>query len=153
MEALDLFTHQYEIQLRFTDFDIMGHINNTKHLVFVESARIDYMETIHGHKLHEKEIMSIVAHVDIDYLKPIFPGQQVTIFTRCCRIGNKSYQLESLSVVGDLKDKESLSIVAKANAVIVSYDYKSETTFPLPTELIGYLTAYEKDGTILMGQK
>jgi len=153
MEELELFRHRYEVQIRFADFDILGHINNTKHLVFVENARIDYMETVAGSRLHDKEIKAIIAHVDIDYLKPIFPGQIVNILTRCSRIGNKSYQLESITVTGDINSPESLSVVAKSNTVIVSYDYKAEQAFPLPTEDVERLMKYEKPGSILVSHK
>lgn len=153
MKELELFNHRYEVQIRFADFDILGHINNTKHLVFVENARIDYMETVAGQRLHDQEITSIIAHVDIDYIKPIFPGELVNIYTRCSRIGNKSYQLESITVTGSADAPEKQSIVAKSNTVIVSYDYKNEQAFPLPQDKVENLIRYEKAGSILISQK
>ena len=93
--ALEDFKHRYEVQLRFSDFDMLGHVNNARFLTFMEDARIRYLEQALGQPLYKLAYASIVAHLDVDYKVPVVPYDTVHIYTRTVKTGDKSLTLAS----------------------------------------------------------
>lgn len=137
------FKHIYKIKLRFSDFDIMGHVNNTRHMVFVEDARIDYLEKISGLSLNDAALSAIIARVEMDYLVPVFPGAEIQILTRCKTIGTKSFTLEHLTQFYPKNKPENAQIATKSKSVIVSYDYKKAIAVPNSPVLIKAINKWE----------
>ena len=144
IEELNKFTNNYKVQVRFSDFDIMRHVNNTRHLVFIEDARINYLENIFGIEMKNMlniAVLAIVAHIDIDYISPICIGDEVEVFTRCVRIGNKSITLESLTVKKDAKTKKR-EIATRSSTVLASYDYENATAVENSSEIVNAIINY-----------
>lgn len=146
-EALNLylhmqnFKHKTPIQIRFKDIDKMGHVNNANHLTYVEYARIRYFEdVVRADGQWSKDIGVILARTEIDYKLPIFLHDQVSVFTRCARIGNKSMTTE-FAIVREKNGQEEL--LAQGIAVIVYFDYRHNQAIALPPEHIQKLKAFE----------
>lgn len=143
IEELEEYKHCYKVKVRFSDFDMMKHVNNTRHLVFVEDARVNYLEEVTKRKLYEVAVNAIVARVEIDYIKPIELGYGVEVYTKCERIGNKSFTLSSITVCYPDKSPSKKQIAAKAKTVIVSFDYNTNKTIQNPLELVEALNSFE----------
>jgi acyl-CoA thioester hydrolase len=124
------YTYYHPITVRFADLDAQGHVNNAVYLTYVESARLGYYEQV-GIWRRESGINSgmVVAHIDIDYLAPIFFGQEIRVGLRLARLGYKSFSLEFLieSVPGGVH-------LASGTSVMVAYDSKSEKSMPIPPD-------------------
>ena len=89
----------------------------------------------------------ILARVELDFIRPVWLKDSVSILTRCSRIGEKSYDFEYLMV----RNAEQ-ETVAQALTVLVAYDMKAGRSVPLPEELKKLMTAYEP-GEILLETK
>lgn len=136
------FKHKVPIQLRFKDVDKMGHVNNANYLSFIELARIKYFEEAVGtDKKWSQQVGIILAHIEIDYNAPVFLHDSIFVYTRCSRIGTKSFTLDWL-IAREKNGKEE--IVAQGNAVLVCYDYQNEKTIPIPDEHRKQLEEFER---------
>ena len=51
------------IQIRYSDFDMLGHINNATFVTYIEVARLYYFIEI-GWTL--EDVSNVVAHLDLD---------------------------------------------------------------------------------------
>src|SRR3954463_10898507 len=78
------------VEVRFADIDMFHHVNNAKYLTYIESARVAYYTQVSGVE-NPREFGMTVASAKVDFIKPIFFGQSVDVFTRTSRIGNKSW--------------------------------------------------------------
>lgn len=135
----DLFRHATTIQVRFADMDAMNHVNNAKYLTYIESARISYFREVLGKHMHAAPGF-ILAKASIDFILPIALHDEITVLTRCSRIGNKSFDLEYQIV---RVNPQPQSVVAKAQTVLVGYDYQSLKTIQIPDEWKKKMEAYE----------
>lgn len=125
------FKHKTPIQIRFKDIDKMGHVNNANHLTYIELARIKYFEDVVGVDENWSDSVGLIlAHVSIDYKRPIFLNDKVVVYTRCSKLGRKSLELTWI-IVNDNGLDETL---AQGVAVIVYYDYSSNQTIEIPQE-------------------
>ena len=135
------FKHNVPIQVRFKDVDKMGHVNNANYLTYAELARIKYFEEVVGHDAEwSQQLGVILARLEVDFKFPVFLHDTISVYTKCSRLGTKSFDLTWVIVrhKGDLEE-----IVAQGLAVIVCYDYIHHKTIEIPDFHRGKLRDYE----------
>jgi len=125
------------VEVRFADVDMFGHVNNAVYLTYVESARVAYYTAVTG-LTEPREFGMTVASAKVDFLKPIFYGQSLKVYTRIGRIGNKSWTLEH-----EIRDAQTEEVLSVASTVNVHYDYKNEKTIVLPPEIVEMMEKFE----------
>ena len=125
------FKHKTPIQLRFKDVDMMGHVNNANHFTYLELARVKYFNDVAGEEVNWTKQGIILANAILDYKLPILFNDRISVYTKCSRIGNKSFDLEYF-IVKEEGSKEM--IAAKASTVLVCYDYEKGQSIPMPDE-------------------
>ena len=104
------------IQVRFSDIDSMGHVNNAVYLSYFEMARVYYFKRLLGDHWDWKRNGIILARTEIEYLKPLFIDNSPSISMHLETIGNKSFVLNYSIAIGD-------DIVCKGNSKIVYYNF------------------------------
>ncbi len=82
-----------DIQMRFNDFDVLGHLNNASYSTFIELARVHFYRDVLGMDL--SQITGVVANVNIDFKRPIKFGTPISILSRaeteCGRFVNMTF--------------------------------------------------------------
>jgi acyl-CoA thioester hydrolase len=109
-----------EIQVRFRDVDMMGHVNNAVYLTYMETARTDYYLVLAAKKVLPKpgEFDWIVARAEIDFRDAAKLGETIAVTVWPSRIGNSSWDFSYR-----LAEKGSKRVFAEAKTVQVAYDY------------------------------
>jgi acyl-CoA thioester hydrolase len=82
-----------EIQVRFADLDVLGHVNNAIYLSYFEMARVHYFKELLGESWDWKKNGLLLVRNEVDYLAPIFLHQKPLISMYLVDIGNKSFKL------------------------------------------------------------
>ena len=119
----------------------MGHVNNANHLTYVELARMRYFEdVIKADGKWSKDMGIIMARMEIDYKKPIFLHDYVSVYSRCGKIGSKSLTTE-FAIVREKDGNEEL--LAQGIVIIVYFDYHHNHTIPVPPDHIEKIKQYE----------
>jgi acyl-CoA thioester hydrolase len=134
------FHFYHPVEVRYGDLDPQGHVNNAKHLTYFEQARVAYMISL-GLFTRDQSFMKIgviVADVHITYLAPVYFGQNIKVGIRTAKIGNKSMTWEQ-----NVVDADSGKELSKGELVIVTYDYETEKTIPIPQEWKEKITQFE----------
>ncbi|RDI95014.1 acyl-CoA thioesterase [Meiothermus sp. QL-1] len=75
------------IEVRFSDLDILKHVNNAVYLTYDEVARGHYLRRA-GAAIESGHF--VVARAEVDYLRPILFGQPVEVALRVERVGHSS---------------------------------------------------------------
>lgn len=135
-----MFRHQITLQLRFSDMDAFGHINNAKFLTYIEEARVKYFDEIVKWEYDWSKYGIILARVEIDYKVPGYFKDSLIVQTRCSRIGNKSLTLEYQLVK---KENEKDTIISSALSVLVMYDYENGNSIQVPGEWKAAIEKFE----------
>lgn len=121
----------YEIQVtvRFSETDALGHINNTSYFIYLEEARIRFIESL-GFYMDTQKWNFILASTKCDFLSQGYFNQQLVIKTYVSKIGSKSFHLNH-----DIFLKGTNEIVAKGNAIMVYFNFEKQISEPLPALL------------------
>jgi acyl-CoA thioester hydrolase len=114
---MDGFKIVSDVQVRFSDTDALGHVNNAVYLSYLESARVDYLRELLGAKKIE-ELGVIIARVEIDYKSPAFHHETMRVGCRVEEIGGSSIKMDYR-----VEDRDTGRLVALAKSVLVTYDY------------------------------
>jgi acyl-CoA thioester hydrolase len=108
--------------------DILGHINNTVPVAWFELARNPLFRIFDQEmKLSRESFPLIMAHTDYDYVAQLYFQYNVEIRTWISRIGTKSF-----TVYHEAWQEGRLCV--KGSAVVVHYDFNTETTTPIPED-------------------
>jgi acyl-CoA thioester hydrolase len=130
---------EIDIEIRFADIDMLGHVNNAKYVVYIEHARMKFSDLILPEIDWSKEGF-ILARTEMDYVQPVYLHDNATVKCWCSHIGSKSFSLE-YEVVVRRKDKELTC--AKAKTVLVAFDYANQKSMSIPdhwkSKLLNYL--------------
>ena len=63
----DFYNYKTNISLRFIDFDMMGHVNNSVYFTYLEIARTKYWEEILNGIGRKQELLSPMQNLTIFY--------------------------------------------------------------------------------------
>ena len=133
------FNFSYPIPIRYSDLDPQWHVNNARFLSFIEQARYAYLiELDLWDGVDFFNLGLIVADIHMAYLAPIELGQTVRIYIRADRLGNKS-----LTFAYEIRDEATGLLHARAETVMVAYDYHTHQSITLPQSWRERITAYE----------
>ena len=125
-----------EIKVRFSETDLLGHINNVSYFTYLEAARIDFLEQI-GLKISTEKFVFILASAKCDFIQQGYFGQTLKINTSVSRMGTKSLVLTS-----EMFDKESGNLIAKGESALVFFDRTEQKSIILTDEIIESLQPY-----------
>ncbi|MEO1701690.1 MAG: thioesterase family protein [Pseudomonadota bacterium] len=115
--------HRIQIDLRFGDTDMQGHINNAVYATLYESGRVNFLYGPHG-DLMPKGRTFVIAELSIRFVDEILYPGAVDVFSGVHRIGNSSVGLvQELRVNGQLK--------SHATSVVVMIDNAKRKSAPL----------------------
>lgn len=118
----------FEIQVRFSDIDMMGHVNNSVYLSYFEMARVYYLKQVFGENWDYGVNGFLLARTEIDYIKPIFLNDVPKIELKVKNIGNKS-----LSLIYTIHVNKELR--SKGMSVLVGFNSKENLSYVLPQNM------------------
>jgi acyl-CoA thioester hydrolase len=119
------FRFVYPQEVAFGDLDAFGHVNNAVYLTYLENARIGYMREVLAIESLE-DLLVIVAKVNIDFRTRASLGEALEIGARVSRIGTKSFDLDH-----EVRGPDG-RLVAAASTTLVTFDYRGDSTMPVP---------------------
>ena len=133
------FRYHHPITVRYGDLDPQGHVNNARYLTYLEAARVGYVRHLglwDGRSFFD--IGFILADVHLVFKAPILFADPVRVGLRVSRLGNKSMDMQYR-----LEHSQTGLEYARSATVIVTYDYRSGETIPIPANWRERITAFE----------
>lgn len=133
------FYHAVAIQSRFSDFDMLGHLNNASYLQYMDLAKVRYFEAVTGGKLSMEGIATVIVNINISFFSPTRFGEDVSVVTACVKISRRSFVLEQRVVnlaTGDVK--------CVATVVMAGFDPKTSQGCELDAKWVEHLETFEK---------
>ena len=65
-EAAHAWHHMVDVQSRFNDFDIFGHVNNSCYMQYLDLAKVRYFEAALGHKVDTDGIAAVIVNINVN---------------------------------------------------------------------------------------
>ena len=126
MDSPDNYPRIDEDNIRFSDTDALGHVNNTAVAAYLETGRGLLMEAV-GTLGGEAGLQTVIVRLEIDYIAEMrWPGR-VVIGTRIAALGRSSVTIEQALF-------QDGRCTARARSVVVAFDMVARCAVPIPDE-------------------
>jgi acyl-CoA thioester hydrolase len=134
------FHFYYPIEVRYSDLDPQGHVNNAKYLTYFEQARANYLVHLglFGKEHSFMDLGIIVADAHVMFRAPILWHMEVRVGVRVGMIGGRSMTMEYRMV-----DQASGKELATGSTALVTFDYRTQKTIPVPDEWREKISRFE----------
>jgi acyl-CoA thioester hydrolase len=141
------FHHTFPIQIRFTDVDRFGHINNTVYFTYFDLGKIEYFASACPVMDLRKDGV-VVVHIETDFLSQILANDRIAVQTAVSKIGNKS-----LDLIQQIIDTTLNEIKCKCKSILVAFDLERKETKEVPEEWKEAIYRYEVNNCIKKSKK
>jgi thioesterase-3 len=120
-----------DIKVRGYHLDIYQHVNNARYLEFLEEARWTFFEDYPlAQKVHGLGQAFVLVNININYRRPAFVNETISIHTRVSRIGTKSCVIHQ-----EMRLKGTDTIIGDADITFCVLDQKTHEALPIEGEI------------------
>ncbi|ALS79018.1 acyl-CoA thioesterase [Planococcus sp. ANT_H30] len=107
------------VQVRFSETDMFGHVNNTVPIAYFEFARIEFMKEMGLMQRWLKtgnELFPVVADMQVDFVQQVFFDEKLKVYVKIARIGTSSVDVHYWTV----NEKEETCFTGRGAIVQIS---------------------------------
>lgn len=116
------------LRVRFSDCDMLQHVNNAVYLSYFEEARIHYFRQMLGVNWDWTKHGFLLRKNELEYLKPVYLNDTVVIECFLKHIGDKSFTLSyEVRVDGELR--------TTGNSLLVCFDNELKRSIVIPEKM------------------
>jgi acyl-CoA thioester hydrolase len=122
-----------KVTVRFSDTDAMGHLNNAKIFSYMEEGRVTYFKKVFPNQdlsKHFEVFPFIIAQIEAEFKSPAYCGETLVVGLGITEFGTKSFTMTYA-----ISEEKTGRQVATGSSILVMFDYKTQSTFPIPDEL------------------
>jgi acyl-CoA thioester hydrolase len=121
--------HKIPVQIRFSDIDGIGHVNNEKYSEYFDLGRLHYFKEAFGRTLNWGDGQTLVlVHTEADYRQPTFLYDIIEVHTSVVEIGDRSVHMKQriVDARGDIR--------VEGASTLSTFDMATGKSFPVPEE-------------------
>ena len=137
MEDKIEFKHVMPVQIRFSDVDQYGHVNNSVYFSLYDLAKTSYIRDVFGSDEWKKTGI-VIANINADFIAPVFFSDDIIIETAVVHLGHKSFTLIQRAL-----DKKSGIVKCQCRTIMVAYDIALNEPIELPAKFKARICEYE----------
>jgi acyl-CoA thioester hydrolase len=127
------------IPVLWGDQDLFGHVNNTVHFRWFESARVRYWDdTGIRQQMAQDSVGPILAFASCDYRRQLDYPDTVDVGARVTRLGRTSMTMQY-----QLFSRKLEAIAAEGDSVVVVFDYAQQKPVPISQALRDLIASIE----------
>ena len=130
----------YSEKLRFSDTDMIGHVNNVAFAALIESGRVAFTRSEAVPSMPQ-DMLLVMARIEIDYRAELHYPAEIEIGSRLLRVGRSSFDIGNAVFHGK-------SCAATSRTVLVAIDRQTHRPRALPDPMKAAL----EDLLMLAGQ-
>ena len=119
-------SHRLRIQIRFTDYDTFGHINNNSYLSFFDLGKSDFFHELTHHDGLPSDFSVAIVNINVDFLCPAVASEPLEVRTSVVKVGDRSF-----TVYQRIVNPDTEHVKAQAVSVLAGFDVKTQQGSPL----------------------
>lgn len=132
------FRHRMPIQIRFSDVDRNGHVNNNAYFSYYDLGKVDYLAAVLALSGETPDVVPVIANINADFFLPVFYGDDIVVETAVTHIGQKSFTLEQRAI-----NTGTQEVVCRCSTVMVCYSLKEKQSIEIPESYRKAILHYE----------
>lgn len=137
-EAAFEFRHRMNIQIRFNDVDVFGHVNNAIYLQYFDLGKITYFREVMGPDFTMNDLTLLIVNNNCNYYEPLLMDEPAELLTAAVHIGERSVTLEQRLINPATGHVKSL-----CTTILAAFDRRTRKSAPVAPLWRERLEAFE----------
>ena len=133
------FRHRMPAQLRFSDVDRFGHVNNSVYFSLFDMCKTRYFFDVVGKDFFEK-MSTVIVHIDANFISPVYFPDEIVIQTAISKLGHKSF-----TVIQRAINKRTEDVKCECETVMVMMDNEAKLSVEISDDFRMKVIAFEKN--------
>jgi acyl-CoA thioester hydrolase len=114
------------IEVRFSDLDALGHVNNVTYFTYFEIARVKYLHTVSGKPVSIDDIKLVIVEAVCRYRAPALLSDVLQVGVRVSHMRRSSFAFEyRICRSGDGR------LVAEGRTIQTVFDHQTKRVAPI----------------------
>jgi len=131
------FKSKKNIQIRMTDLDPFGHVNNGVIYFYYDLGRLHYLNHIENN-IQWENIDKVIVRTECNFMDSILFTDDISVETKVIEIGNKSIKMMQRIV-----DNNTEKVKSTCFSILSGYDKQNNTSKEISQELKDKIYAFE----------
>jgi len=123
---------ELNIELRWSDQDMMGHVNNARIMTLIEEARVRSMEQFQRQAGADEPFGAVLRTTSTEFFLPVMYPDDVVVRIWVSRIGNTSFVMQH-----ELSQNGQVAVTVEA--VVVVFSNEQQQPMPISENVRGAL--------------
>lgn len=132
------FYHLLPLQIRFSDIDLLGHVNNASYFTMMDLGKAHYFNDVLGDRVNWHEINVAVVNINVNFYAPTFLTDNIAVVTRIVAMSEHSLTMEQRIVESGTGEVKCL-----ARTIMAGYDIHTATSRPIDPDWRTAFSEYE----------
>lgn len=132
------FRQREQVQIRFNDVDMFGHLNNTVYLEFFDLGKLRYFNAVLGGDFLASKLKVVVVNINCNFLAPTFLQEPLEVLTQTVGMGEKS-----LTIVQQVVNADTGEVKCEATTIMASFNPATLHSEPIPDDVRRAFSAFE----------
>jgi acyl-CoA thioester hydrolase len=133
-----VFKSKLPIQIRMTDLDPFGHVNNGVYYSYYDIGRFHYLSQI-KEDIRWEVLDKVIVRTEVDFKEAIHYEDDISVESKVVEMGNRS-----LKMMQRIVDNHTGNIKSVCLAVICGYDRQTNTSKEISKDFKDRVTAFEE---------
>jgi acyl-CoA thioester hydrolase len=126
-------------QLRFSDVDRFGHVNNSVYFSLFDMCKTRYFHDVVGTDIFDR-MAPVVVHIEANFMSPVLFPDEIVIDTSIIKTGTKSFTLMQRAV-----NERTEQVKCVCETVMVMMDTNTNVSVEIDSEFRRKVEEFEKD--------
>ncbi len=127
------------IQIRFSDIDIIGHVNNALLQQYLDLGKSSYFKEVLELPIMWRERGFVVANTTTTYIKEVLVDDKIVVYTTVKKIGTKS-----MTIYQEVRCEKSGDVKLHSSSILVAFDIVNHLSIPVPNSWRQMITKHER---------
>lgn len=114
------------IQIRMSDMDPFGHVNNGVQCNYLDVGRGKFFEYVFQENIDWLNLDLVLVHLEFDFIDSIEYENDLVCQSKVTSIGTKSFKMSQ-----QLVDRKTGKVKTRSNCVVCGFDRKTRTSIPI----------------------
>lgn len=127
------------VQIRFSDVDSFGHVNNAVYWSYFDVGRLDYLHRLFADDFELLDETVIIVHVEADYKVQTRLKDAIAVRTGITGIGERSLKMHQ-----EIVNTETGAVHASSTSVLSGFSKTLQKSIPIKPEWKSKIAAFEQ---------
>jgi len=137
---MDSYKDKNDIQIRFNDIDLAGHVNNAIYQYYYDFGKLRFFDNIFNNNIDWTKEGFVLLKIEVEYFNPTYLHDNIEVLTKISEIKNKSLIIEQ--IIREKGNDNINDIKSKSISVMVAYDFIKKESMQIPEDWKSLMLKY-----------